>query len=331
MGDLRLFALGSSRAYGERVAQHLGTALAAHEEREFVDGEHKARPLQSVRGADVYVIASLYGDERLGVNDKLVRLLFFLGAVRDAGAARITAVIPYLCYARKDRKTKSRDPVNTRYTAALLEAVGVDAVLTVDVHNLAAYQNAFRIRSEHLEARPLFVAHFAGLLGRDEEAVVVSPDIGGVKRAEAFRESLAARLGRPVDSAFLQKKRSAGVVSGEAVVGEMAGRSAIIIDDMIAGGTTLARAVAACAARGAVRILAAASHGLFVAEAEQKLALPALEQVVITDTVAPFRLSAGFVADKLTLLDGSRQVAEAIHRLHSDGSLVALNDVGLED
>ncbi len=324
MSDLRLFALDSSHAYGERVAGYLGTTLAAHEEREFEDGEHKARPLESVRGADVYVIDSLYGDERFGVNDKLVRLLFFLGAVRDAGAGRVTAVVPYLCYARKDRKTKSRDPVNSRYTAALFEAVGVDAVLTVDVHNLAAYQNAFRCHTEHLEARPLFVEHFAGLLAADEAVVVVSPDMGGVKRAEAFRESLAARLGREVSSAFLEKKRSAGVVSGAAVVGELAGRTAIIMDDMIAGGTTLARTVAACAAQGTARILAAASHGLFVGEAEQKLALPALERLVVTDSVAPFRLSAGFVTDKLTVLEGSRQVAEAIRRLHSNGSLVAL-------
>ncbi|HFA59893.1 MAG TPA: ribose-phosphate pyrophosphokinase, partial [Rhodospirillales bacterium] len=236
----------------------------------------------------------------------------------------VTAVVPYLCYARKDRKTKSRDPVNTRYTAALFEAVGVDAVLTVDVHNLAAYQNAFRCHTEHLEARPLFVDHFAARLAQDERVVVVSPDIGGIKRADAFRASLAARLGREVDSAFLEKKRSAGVVSGAAVVGEVDGRTAIIIDDMIAGGTTLARTITACAARGAGRILAAASHGLFVAEAEQKLAQPALERLVITDSVTPFRLGAGFIADKLTVLDGSRQVAEAIRRLHEDGSLVAL-------
>ena len=321
---LQLFALGTSRAYGKQVAHHLGIDLMAHEEREFEDGEHKARPLQSVRGADAFVITSLYGDEQFSVNDKLVRLLFFLGALRDAGAERVTAVIPYLCYARKDRKTKSRDPVNTRYTAALFEAVGVDAVLTVDVHNLAAYQNAFRCRSEHLEARPLFVEYFANQLAADTEVVVVSPDIGGIKRAEAFRGSLTARLGRAVGSAFLEKKRSAGVVSGEAVVGEVAGCTVIIIDDMIAGGTTLMRTVTACAARGADRILAAASHGLFVAAAEQKLTQPELEQLVITNSVAPFRLSAGFVSQKVTVLDGSHQIAEAIWRLHHNGSLVEL-------
>ncbi len=322
---LLLFALEGSHPFGRRVASHLGIELAACEEREFDDGEHKTRPLESVRGGDVFVIASLYGDQRLSVNDKLVRLLFFLGAVRDAGAGRVTAVVPYLCYARKDRRTKSRDPVNTRYTAALFEAMGVDRVVTLDVHNLAAYQNAFRCRTEHLEARPLFVDHFAARLerGRDE-VVVVSPDVGGIKRADAFRESLAARLGREVGSAFLEKRRSAGVVSGEAVVGEVEGRCVIVIDDMVAGGTTLVRAAAACAERGARSILAAASHGLFTGEAERKLARSALEQLVVTNSVEPFRLDAGFAGRKVKRLDCSGLVAEAIERLHTDGSLVEL-------
>ena len=323
--DLQLFAPGCSQPFGLKVAEHLGIDLAALEEREFEDGEHKARPLVSVRGNDVFVIASLYGDRRFSVNDKLVRLLFFLGCLRDAGAARITAVIPYLCYARKDRRTKPRDPVNTRYTAALLEAVQADIVVTLDVHNLAAYQNAFRCRTEHLEARPLFVDHFAGRLAQWQgRLVVMSPDVGGIKRADAFRESLAARLGREVGGAFLEKRRSAGVVSGETVVGEVEGSCVIIIDDMVAGGTTLARAAAACAERGAVRILAAASHGLFTGDAERKLARSPLEQLVFTDSVEPFRLSTGFLEQKTELLDCSGLLAEAIHRLHGGGSLVEL-------
>lgn len=320
---LRVFALNASRAYGERIAARLGLALAEHEERDFEDGEHKVRALENVRGADVFVICSLYGDATLTVNDKLMRLLVFIGALKDAAAARVTAVVPYLCYARKDRKTKSRDPVTTRYIAALFEAVGVDAVLTMDVHNLAAYQNAFRCRSEHLEARKLFVAHFIERVG-DEELVVVSPDIGGVKRADQFRESLSRALGRPVGSAFMEKRRSAGVVSGEAVVGEVAGATAIVIDDMIVGGTTIARTVEACHARGARRIFAAATHGLFAGEVERHIALPALKQLAITDTVEPFRLSPALAEAKLMVVDAAPLFAEAIERLHGGGSLVAL-------
>jgi ribose-phosphate pyrophosphokinase len=210
--NARIFALDESREFGAAAAGALSLDLAAHEAREFEDGEHKLRPLENVRGADVYLIASLYGEPARSVNDKLVRLLFFAGALKDAAAQRVTAVLPYLCYARKDRRSKPRDPLSTRYVASLLESVGLDAVLTIDVHNVAAYQNAFRIRAEHLEAKSLFVEHFAPLLGAAPVAVV-SPDIGGVKRADAFAASLERRLGRPVARAFMEKYRSEGVVS----------------------------------------------------------------------------------------------------------------------
>ena len=155
--EVAIFTLNASRDFGEKVCAHLHLPLSAHEEREFEDGEHKARPLVSVRGKDVFVIQSLYGDAHQSVNDKLCRFLFFLGALRDASAARITAVIPYLCYARKDRKSKPRDPVTTRYVAAVFEAMGIDRAVTLDVHNLTAFQNAWRISVDHLEAKKLFV------------------------------------------------------------------------------------------------------------------------------------------------------------------------------
>jgi ribose-phosphate pyrophosphokinase len=321
--DLSLFALNAGRDFGQRVASALGVALAPHEEREFEDGEHKARPLESVRGRDVFVIASLYSDDRQSVNDKLVRLLFFLGALRDASAGRITAVIPYLCYARKDRRTKSRDPVSTRYVAAMLETVGADRVLTLDVHNLAAYENAFRIRADHLEAKRLFVEDFVPRIGR-EPVVVVSPDVGGVKRAEAFRQALSLRLGREAGGAFLEKYRSAGVVSGEAVVGDIEGRIAIILDDLISTGGTIARAVAACRQRGARAVYAAATHGIFVGAAGRMVADPGLERLVVTDTIPPFRLDPALVRDKLTVLDTAPLFAEAIRRIHTGGSVVEL-------
>src|SRR5215510_203786 len=172
-GETAIFAPGPSRDFGEKVGAHLGVPLSAHEEREFEDGEHKTRPLIHIRGKDVFAIQSLYGDERRSVNDKLCRFLFFLGALRDASAERVTAVVPYLCYARKDRKSKPRDPVTTRYVASLFEAMGVDRALTMDTHNLAAFQNAFRIRTDHLEPKNLFVDYFAPSV-LHEEVVVVS-------------------------------------------------------------------------------------------------------------------------------------------------------------
>ncbi|HEX4948148.1 MAG TPA: ribose-phosphate diphosphokinase, partial [Blastocatellia bacterium] len=253
-----IFALNASRDFGERVCAHLNLYLQPHEEREFADGEHKTRPLVSVRGRDVYVLQSLTSDAQQSVNDKLCRLFFFLGALHDASAARVTAVLPYLCYARKDRKSKPRAPVTTRYVAMLLEAMGIARVVTLDVHNLAAYQNAFRIPAEHLEAKNLFVAHFVPLVQQDD-VVVVSPDVGGVKRAEEFRQALSNALGREVHNAFLEKYRSADVLSGEALIGDVAGKVAIIIDDLISSGTTLVRAAECCRTHGAKQVFAAAS------------------------------------------------------------------------
>lgn len=321
---LKLFALETSRSFGERVAAALGVPLAEHEERAFEDGEHKSRPLESVRGADVYVVQSLYSDNAQSVNDKLCRLLFFLGALRDAGAQRITAVVPYLCYARKDRKTQPRDPVTTRYVAALFEAVGVDRVVTMDVHNRAAYQNAFRCRTEHLEARRLFVDYLRPKLPEGDVAVV-APDAGGVKRAEQFRQTLSEALGRDIPTVFIEKQRAHGVVSGKTLVGEVAGRAAVIIDDLVSTGTTLSRAAHACRDRGATRVFAVATHGLFIPPAENVLAKPDLEAIAVTDTVPPFRLDPALAAAKLEVLDAAGFFAEAIRRMHTGESLVDLN------
>jgi ribose-phosphate pyrophosphokinase len=318
-----LFALESTRAWGETIASHLGLPLQAHEERGFEDGEHKARPLASVRGRHVYVLQSLHGDGDQSPSDKLCRLLFFIGALGDAAAASVTAVVPYLAYARKDRRSKARDPVTTRYVAAMFEAVGTTRIVTLDVHNLAAYQNAFRCNTEHLEATGLFVAHFLPMLA-GREVAVVSPDAGGIKRAESFRLRLAAALGRPVAAAFAEKHRSEGVVSGELIVGDVAGRCAIIVDDLIGAGTTILRTAAACRRLGASAVYAAASHGLFVGEAPRMLADEALSGLVVTDSVPPFRLPPGPVRDKLVVLPTTRLFAEAIERIHGGGSITAL-------
>jgi ribose-phosphate pyrophosphokinase len=320
---LTLFALNTSRAFGEQVSRRLGIALGAHEEREFEDGEHKSRPLISVRGRDVFVIQSMYADHQQSGNDKLCRLLLFIGALKDAAAARVTAVVPYLAYARKDRKTKPRDPVTTRYVAAMFEAVGTDAVVTLDVHNLAAFQNAFRCRTEHLEAHKLFVKYFAPML-KDRDIVVVSPDAGGIKRAERFRQLLSHVSGKPTGMAFAEKYRSGGVVSGNMLVGDVDGKDAIIIDDLISTGTTIVRAAKACIALGANKVYAAATHGLFIGDMRILIAEPALERIVVTDTVPPFRLDEEALKGKVAILSSTALFADAIHRMHAGGSITEL-------
>jgi ribose-phosphate pyrophosphokinase len=320
---LVLFVLKSSRAFGGELSLQLGVEPSPHEEQEFEDGEHKARPLISVRGRNVFVLQALYADFQQSGNDKLCRLLFFIGALKDAAAARVTAVVPYLAYARKDRKTKPRDPITTRYVAALFEAVGTDAIVTLDVHNLAAFQNAFRCQTEHLEANTLFVEHFAPML-KESEVVIVSPDAGGIKRAERLRQLLSRVLGKPVGAAIAEKYRSLGVVTGDMVVGEVKGKSALIVDDLISTGTTIARTARACHALGATRVFAAATHGLFMEGAEAALSEPTLERIVVTDTVPPFRLKDGAVKAKLTVLASTPLFAKAIDRLHTCGSITDL-------
>ena len=319
-----LFALDASRSFGEAVARHLDVPLSDHEERAFEDGEHKSRSLVNVRGRDVFVVQSLYSDERQSVNDKLVRLLFFLGALRDASAGRVTAVLPYLAYARKDKKTQTRDPVTTRYMALLVEAVGTDRVVTLDVHNLAAFQNAFRIRTDHLEANNLFVHYFAEALAGVQKVAVVSPDAGGIKRAERLRESLGRATGRDIPLGFMEKARARGQLTAGRVVGDVAGGVAIVIDDMISTGGTLLHAATACKVLGARQVYAAASHGVFVGNAGSVLGDAALDRVVVTDTVPPFRLDPAVARDKLVVLSTAALFADAILRIHAGGSLVDL-------
>lgn len=320
---MKLFALNQSRYFGEKVAAELGISLTAHEEREFEDGEHKARPLASVRGRDVFVIQSLHGGPDQSVNDKLCRLLFFLATMRENGARRVTAVVPYFAYARKDRQTKARDPVTTRYMAQLLETVGSDAVITLDVHNIVAFQNAFRCQSVHLDTRLLFAQRAVDLVG-DDLVVVASPDPGGVKRAQLFRETLEAKLGRPVGSAFMEKRRSAGVVTGSLLIGELQNATVLIIDDLISTGGTMVRAAKACREHGARNVYAFAAHGLCVGDAAAAISDTSIAKTFITDTIPPFRLGRDAKTANLEVISAAPLFAEAIRRFHESGSFVDL-------
>jgi ribose-phosphate pyrophosphokinase len=337
--SLLLFALEHSHVLGNAIAQQLGLALTPHEERVFEDGEHKARPLQSVRGRSCFVLHSLYGEPSQSVNDKLTRLLFFIATLKDAAAKEVTAVVPYLAYARKDRKTQPRDPVTLRYLAQLFEAVGTDALLVLEVHNPAAFQNAFRCNTEALDCTSLFAAKLVDQLGElshvqlgdllgdrlaDAAVAVVSPDAGGVKRAALFRQKLAHSLGRSVTMGFVEKFRSAGVLSGELLVGEVSGRHVLLFDDLISSGQTLLRAARVCHQQGATAVWALAAHGLFNADAESVLSDPMIERVFITDSV-PLRLTAGSaLANKLEVVSCAGLFAEAIRRCHEGGSIVEL-------
>jgi len=319
---LCLFALAATAELGQAISRAMGQPLAEHEERSFEDGEHKVRPLDNVAGADVFVVQSLHSGPSESANDKLCRLLFFVGALRDAGAGRVTAVTPYLAYARKDRRTKPNDPVTTRYVAQMFEAVGTDRVVSLDVHNPVAFENAFRCSTVMLTATPLFVDYVRAL--NEERLCVVSPDTGGAKRAEFLRESLETALGRRIGKGFADKHRSAGVVSGDLFVGDVAGTTALIIDDLISTGNTLLRAAKAARRAGATRVLAFVTHGLFMDGAAQVISDPALDRLVVTDAVPAFRLKDDTARQKVDVLAVAPLFAKAISRLRRGSVLTDL-------
>ena len=312
---MKIFCLHASQAYGAAVAMALGKPLAAHEERDFEDSEFKVRALESVSGEHVLVVQSLYGDASMSTNDKFVRLLFFIGSLKDAGAANVTALVPYMAYMRKDRRTKSRDPITTRYVAAIFEAVGLDAIVTLDVHNIAAFENAFRCRKEHIEAAPVLIAHFDKNIRRGRPIVVLSPDAGGVKRARAFADLLAATTGRSSELAFMEKQRSEGRVSGSAFAGDVKGAAVIIVDDLVSTGTTIVRAARASVERGAAEVHAAVTHGVFAPGAARVLSTPDLASIVTTDTIGNVHERCPGLTDKLVVLETAALVAERLRGL----------------
>ncbi len=315
-----IFALSASQAFGASLAAALKLSLSSHEERAFEDGEHKSRPLVDVAGHEVVVVQSLHSGPEQDGPDKLVRLLFFLATLRDHGAARITAVVPYLAYARKDRRTQPHDPIGSRYIAQLLEAVGTDVLMTLEAHNPAAFDNAFRCRAVHLHSHELF-DEIAAKYDDGAALVVASPDPGGVKRATLWQQALERRLGRTLGQVFLDKNRSGGTVSGSTmVIGDVSGATVLLFDDIIATGTTIARAAGALSAAGARRILAFAAHGLFVGQATAVLSEAPIERLIISDSIPPFRLPSNFTRPPVDVIAAAPLFAAAIARVLRDRS-----------
>lgn len=306
------FALRQSAELGERIAAHFGLGLSAHEEREFSGGEHKTRPLEEVAGRRVVVVHSVYGDAEQSANDKLCRLLFFLGALRDAGAAFIVAVVPHMPYARKDRRTKPNDPVTTRYVAKLFAAVRVDAVVNLNVHNPSAQENAFH-ESQYcnLDAAPLFADYLSGCLG-GKPVTVLAPDTGAVKNAQLFQQQLSSR-GISAELAFMTKVRSQDIVTSSPLFGDIRGRTVVIYDDLISSGTTIGNAIQHCS-QEAGEVFVAAAHGSFTPEANHLLNHQSLRQVVISDSVLSDAVDRSRWGPKLQVLDSSPLFADFLRR-----------------
>jgi ribose-phosphate pyrophosphokinase len=312
----RVYAPSETRELAALTCREAGLGLGSLEECQFEGGEFKLRPLESVRNRIAYVFQTLAGSATTPVSDRLVRLLFLLSVLRDAGASERIAVIPYLAYARQERRAQLRDPVNTRYVAQLLEAAGADRVITLDVHDPAALDNAFRIPTDHLSALPMMANHFATRFGT-ENLVVISPDVGGIKRAQVFQELLESQIGREVELAFIEKRRASGAVSTGRVVGDIEGRRALIIDDLCATGGTCVRAADRCREAGAVGVHVAVTHVPCAAGLGALAASQAITDIVATDSVSASLHSTPLLERKLTTLSVAQLFGHALQRLQS--------------
>ena len=310
-----LAALGESESLGVAISAAAGIERVPLEDRPFESGEFKLRPFASVRDRTVFVVQSLAGSADASVSQRLLRLLFLLFGLKDAGAARTIALIPYLAFARKDRRTQSRDPVTMRYVAQLLEAAGVDRVVALDVHNSAALDNAFRIPVDHLSAIPMFVDHLARQPAAAAIAIA-SPDVGGIKRAQIFRELLERRLGREVEFAFIEKRRAGGAVSSGRIVGEVKGRDVVVLDDLCASGGTLIRAATALRGAGARTVQVAFTHAPYPAGLAALAGAAGIEQITLTDSVGPtLPVPLPAPAGRFHLLPIAPLLAQAVARM----------------
>ena len=300
-----LLAGTSHPALAKEVAAELKLPLGRCDLERFPDGELDIQLQENVRGAEVFILQSLNAP----VGENLLELALMSDACQRLGAASVTAVIPYLGYARHDRRVSGREPLGARVVAELIAAGRVDRVVCLDLHSRAV-EGCFPRPVEHADAVPLLIAHLRSTLTLP--AVVISPDLVAVKRAEQF----ARPLGLPV--AVVHKQRLSGAeVKAMGVVGEVAGRHVIVVDDMISTGGTLVAAVETVLAHGAKSpVTVVASHGLFVGPAQERLAALPLARVVVTDSV-PFSGKARF---PLEIVRSAPALADVIRRLVESSS-----------
>jgi ribose-phosphate pyrophosphokinase len=308
-----VFAGRVSRTLAESVCQHLDVSLGQARTTAFPDGELIVKLDEAVRGRDVYVILSTCGP----VNDNLMELLIFIDCVKRASADRVTVVIPYFGYGRQDRKDEGRVPITAKLVANLIAASGADRVVAIDLH-AAQIQGFFDLPVDHLSATPVFEEYFRVNRAELGQLCLVSPDVGNVKVAEAFANLLGG------DLAIINKRRISGekVATGN-LIGNVDGKTVLMFDDMISTGGTVCEAAKLVIERGAKQVIAAATHGVLVGMAPQRLAEAPISKIVVTNTV-PMGPRCEPIRGKLVELSVSPLLAQAIHRIHNNQSVSAL-------
>ena len=312
-GSIKLVAGNSNRALSEAVGAYLQTPLAKADVRRFADMEIFVEIKENVRGADVFVLQST----SFPANDHLMELLIIMDALKRSSARRITAVIPYFGYARQDRRASGRTPISAKLVANLVTNSGADRVLTVDLH-AGQIQGFFDIPTDNLFASPVMVRDikekFRGL-----DVTVVSPDVGGVVRARG----LAKRINAPL--AIIDKRRErAGESEVMNVIGEVAGTTCILVDDIVDSGGTLVNAADALLAQGATDVYAYITHGVLSGGAVARITASRLKELVITDSIQP--TEAVRVASNIRVLSIATLIGEAIGRTASEESVSSLFD-----
>jgi ribose-phosphate pyrophosphokinase len=332
MNDLRIFGLGNSQDFADQVCAHLAMRRTGHKEEMYDDGEPYLLSSENVRGCDVFIIESLYSCGKESVCDKFVKLAFFAGSIRDASARRITLVIPYLAFQRQDRKTESRAPVYTKYVPEMLEGIlqKEDRILTMDTHNLSAFQSGFRMMLDHLEARPIVADWISRNINNWDvdldQLVVVSPDEGGVKRAGKDRNKLQEILGVQIGLAAIYKTHEGRNIDAHGIMGDVKDKHCLVFDDMISSCRTNVVGVEAVEAAGGKVAGVFATHGLFVGPNANKNVENLLKKgvkIVVTDTVKPKSLSPE-LQKQLEVIPTTPMFAEAIRCIHNEESVSRL-------
>lgn len=299
----KFFSLSPTRSWAEDTVKLCGASLEKLKEERFPDGEGKISLLEPVEGSHVVVFQSLAGEAGHSPFEKICELAFFLHSLRDQGAREITLIAPYLAFSRSDQRSGDLDPLYLKAAAAMLEGAGLSRIVTLDVHNLAAFENAFRFaRTRNLEASSLFCDFLLGSEWKQTPLVVLSPDLGGIKRAEKFRVRLEEELNQKIGLAFLEKYRRGAELGREAKLELVKGALVLIYDDMISTGGTILRALDACEKGDAKVVTVLATHGIFSQKIEAILKVPLLRKLIVTDSNARLRSEDWSRVEKLEIL-----------------------------
>ena len=309
--NLKIFALSSNRPLAQKIADQVGVELGKVSVTQFSDGEIKINIDESIRGDHVYIVQST----SYPVNDNLMELLIMIDALRRASAKTINVVLPYYGYARQDRKAQSREPITAKLVANMITQAGADRVLTLDLH-AAQIQGFFDIPVDHLLGAPLLANYFLENNFKDKDIVVVSPDHGGVTRARKLAEFLHAPI------AIIDKRRpKANVAEVMNIIGDVKGKVAVLIDDMIDTAGTITLAAQALQDAGAIEVYACCTHPVLSGPALDRLNASVIKEVVVTDSIqVPEEKTGG----KIVQVSVDQLMAEAIKRIHENRSVSPL-------